>query len=204
MLKAMPQGIPRATVGADLAAQRLAAGDARGARAALVASAVAGALPPALLQQRTLLFARAEARLGHMPAAGAALAALGTVPALAERARLLERAGDWPAASVALRAYAAATVPRHGPLDSAAAATLIRLATAAGRADAPALLAALRAQDLARMPAGHARDLFRMLTDPAALSTADLPRLARTWDLPRGIAPALRAAGARLVPPPIH
>lgn len=204
MLESLPQGIPRATVGADLAAQRLAAADPRGALAALDASAVAGALPPVLLQKRTLLFARAEAGLGRMPAASAALAALGTIPALAERARLLERAGDWPAASVALRAYAAATVPRTGPLDSAAATTLIRLATAAGRAGDPALLAALRAHDLARMAPGHAADLFRMLTDPAALSIADLPRLARTWGLPRGIAPALRAAGARLVPPPIH
>lgn len=204
MLRTMPPGIPRATVGARLAAQRLAAGDAKGARAALDASAVVGPLPPALLQRRTLLFARAAARLGEMPAAGAALAALGTLPALAERARLLERAGDWPAASVALRAYAAVTVPRAGKLDAAAAAILIRLATAAGRAGRATLLAALRAHDLARMPPGHAADLFRMLTDPAAVSAADLPRLAQTWGLPHGIAPELRAAGAQLVAPAIH
>ncbi|MDE2334154.1 MAG: hypothetical protein KGK10_06405, partial [Rhodospirillales bacterium] len=204
MLQTMPPGVARATVGARLAAQRLAAGDATGARAALDGSAVEGALPPALLQRRTLLFARAAARLGDMPAAAAALAALGTVPALGERARLLERAADWPAASVALQAYAAATVPPAGPLDAAEAQTLIRLATAAGRAGDATLLAALRAHDLARMPQGHARDLFRMLTDPAAVSTADLPRLARTWGLPNGIAPALRAAGAELVAPTIR
>ncbi len=204
MLEGMAPGIPRATIGAELAAQRLATGDAKGARAALDASAAEGPLPPPLLEQRTLLFARAAAKLGDMPAAAAALAALGTVPALAERARLLEQAGDWPAASVALRAYATATVPPTGGLDEAAANTLIRLATAAGRAGEAALLAALRAHDLARMPPGHAADLFRMLTDPAAVSTADLPRLAQTWGLPQGIAPALRAAGAEILPPPVH
>jgi hypothetical protein len=201
MLDAMPPGPARATVGAELAAQRLAAGDAKGARAALDASAVAGPMPPELLERRTLLFARAAAKLGDMPAAAAALAALGTIPALAERARLLEQQADWPAASVALRAYAAATVPPTGPLDDAAADTLIHLATAAGRAGDAALLASLRDHDLARMPPGHAADLLRMLTDPAALSTADLPRLAQTWGLPDGIASALRAAGAQLIPP---
>jgi hypothetical protein len=201
MLEAMPPGIPRANVGVELAAQRLAGGDASGARAALDASAVAGPLPPELLEKRTLLFARAAAQLGDMPAAAASLAALGTVPALAERARLLEKQADWPAASVALQAYAAATVPPTGQLDATAADTLIRLATAAGRAGDASLLAALRDHDLGRMPPGHAADLFRMLTDPAALSTADLPRLAQTWGLPEGIAPALRAAGAQLIPP---
>lgn len=201
MLPTMAAGTPRAAVGARLAAQRLAFGDAKGALAALNASSVAGALPQALLQQRTLLFARATAVLGDMPAATAALAALGTVPALAERARLLEKAGDWPATTEALRAYAAATVPPTGKLAPAAARTLIRLAAAAGHAGQSSLLAALRAHDLARMPAGHAADLFRMLTDPASVSPADLPRLAQTWGLPQGIGPALRAAGAELLPP---
>lgn len=200
MLPLMPADVARAGVGAQLAAQRLAVGDAKGARAALAESAVAGALPPDLLQQRTLLFARATAKLGDLPAATAALAALGTTPALAERAGLLEKAGDWPAATEALRAYAAATVPPSGTLAAAPARTLIRLAAAAGHAGDATLLAALRAHDLTRMPAGHAADLFRMLTDPAAVSASDLPRLAQTWGLPQGIGPALRAAGAELIP----
>ena len=56
-----PPGIARATLGGTLAGLRLDQGAPEDALAALSASVVEGQLPPELLEQRTLVFARAAA-----------------------------------------------------------------------------------------------------------------------------------------------
>ncbi len=84
-----PAGPVRAEFGGRLADMRLAQGDAPGALTALAASSADG-LPPALLEARTLTFARAAAAAGKPNSATAALAALDTPRARTLRAELLE------------------------------------------------------------------------------------------------------------------
>jgi hypothetical protein len=189
---ATPPGAARAEIGTRLALLRQSLGDNAGALDALNDSE-APELPPALLETRTLAFARAAGALGDTGSATAALAKLGTTPALALRAELLETARDWPAALPALRDLAARTVPPEGVLTEDQARILLRLATAAGQLGDAATLAALRARDLARFPPGQLADLFAVLTAGPVQGVADLPRAAREARLAGAVPSALKA-----------
>jgi len=198
-----PVGPARAAFGSRLAAMRLEQGDAAGALKALAASD-APSLPAALVENRTMTFARAAAATGDMPRAAAALAALDTPASDGLRADLMEAAKDWPAAAAALRDYAAKTVPPEGQLNDAQARTLLRLASAAAQSGDAATLAGLREHDTARFPAGKLTELFRLVTSGPVQGVADLPRAARQTKLAGDLPAALKAftqspngAGAR-------
>ncbi|MCW3475108.1 hypothetical protein [Limobrevibacterium gyesilva] len=186
-----PAGAVRAAFGGRLAKARLEEGDPAGALAALTRSA-APDLPAPLQESRTLTFARAAAVSGDLPSATAALAALGTTPAAALRADLLEAAKDWPAALAALRELAARTVPPEGPLNEAQARTLLRLAAAAAQTGDEATLARLREHDTARLPDDKLAEMFRLLTAGPVQGVADLPRAAQETKLARALPAALK------------
>lgn len=189
---ATPPGAARGELGARLAALRLGQDDPAGALLALSAS-VAPDLSADLTERRTIAFARATAARGQLQSALAALAALDTAAADEARAALLEAAKDWPAASAALAALVARTLPAEGALGEAQAATLLRLAAAAAQAGDEATLTRLREHDMARLPRGKTQEMFRLLTERPVRSVADLPRAAQeaAWarNFPAGAAP---------------
>jgi len=188
-----PPGIARATLGASLAALRLEQGGPAGALDALSASMVEGALPPELLERRTLVFARAAADTGDLATAIATLAELGTPPALVLRATLLERARDWPAASAALSALVRATLPATGPLDAEQSRLVLRLAAATAQAGDERALAGLRATLAPRLAQEQLRDLANLLAAAPVQGVADLPRAALEMRLARSAPAGLRA-----------
>ncbi|HEY5301362.1 MAG TPA: hypothetical protein VIJ55_11865 [Acetobacteraceae bacterium] len=193
LMRDAPPDAGRAATGARLAALRLAAGDGPAAQAALVASDVAADLPASLVTRRALLSAEAAAKSGDVPAALAALTALGTADADRARADMLERAGDLPSAVAALTALADRTVPAQGPLDGPSRATLLRLAALATRAHDPAALAALRTRIGGRLDAGEGADTIRLLLAEPVRQVADLARAGKEIKLAGAVAADLGA-----------
>lgn len=191
LMRAAPTPAGRAGFGARLAALRLADDDPAGAAQALTNSAADG-LPAALAEQRAVLTARVQAAQGQVPAALAALAAIGSAPADRAAATIAERAGDWPGAERALHAYVGRALPAAGRLDPAQQQVLLRLATATVRAGDAAGVAALRA-DQPRMGTGPLADMFRLLTGPAIRSVADLSRAGTEAALAGRLGSALKA-----------
>ncbi len=191
LMRAAPTPAGRAGFGARLAALRLADNDPAGAAQALTDSAADG-LPTALAEQRAVLAARVQATQGHVPAALAALAAIGSAPADRAAATIAERAGDWPGAERALHAYVGRALPAAGGLDPAQQQVLLRLATATVRAGDAAGVAALRAEQ-PRMGTGPLADMFRLLTGPAIRSVADLSRAGTEAALAGRLGSALKA-----------
>lgn len=186
LMATTPAGPARARFGAKLAALRMQEADAAGARTALDASGADG-LPESLAEERSVLAARALARLGDPVAAVALLANLASEAALRARAGILEEAHNWPQATEALSALVARTVPGEGKLDDAQQRSLLRLATAAAQAGDSALLGQLRTRDLPRLSAGPIADLFRLLTAESVQGVADLPRAGRELALARAL-----------------
>jgi hypothetical protein len=195
-----PAGPARGAFGGRLATMRLEQGDAAGALAALAASD-APSLPTALVEGRTMTFARAAASSGEMPRAAAALAALDTPAADGLRADLMEGAKDWPAAAAALHDYAAKTVPADGPLDDAQARTLLRLASAAAQVGDDATLARLREHDTPRLPPGKLAEMFRLVTAGPVQGVADLPRAGQETKLAGDLPVALKALTPQAIRP---
>jgi hypothetical protein len=202
LMLAAPAGAARAELGGRLARLKLAQQDTVGALAALAASA-SDNLPAALLESRTLTFARATAASGALAPAVAALAALDTADAAELRAELLERAADWPAAEAALRAYADRIVPPEGTLDDAQAHVLLRLAAAAAQAGDETTLTTLHDHDGPRMPQGQVAQMLKLLTERPVQGVADLPRVTAETALARGLPAALQSlmpAAAHRIP----
>ncbi len=195
-----PPGVARAALGSTLAGWRLDKGSPEGALESLSASVVEGPLPPELLEQRTLVFARAAAATGDIRTATGALAELGTPSALALRATLLEQAKDWPAASAALSALARATLPPTGVLDVTQSRLVLRMAAAAAQSGDERALASLRANLAPRLGAEEMRDLANLLSAAPIQAVADLPRAAQEMRLARSAPASLRAAGATAAP----
>ena len=195
-----PPGIARATLGGTLASLRLDQGAPEDALAALSASVVEGALPPELLEQRTLVFARAAATTGELRTAVGALAELGTPAALGLRATLLEQAKDWPAASAALSALARTTLPASGMLDDAQSRLVLRLAAAAAQAGDERTLAGLRTSLAPRLGEERMRDLATLLSAAPVQGVGDLPRAAQEARLARSAPASFRAIGAAAAP----
>ncbi len=201
MLKALleaapPGGAARSELGSRLALARQQQGDDRGALAALTASMMQGQMPPDLLEDRTLTYARAASATGQLEAAQQALMALGTPAALALRASLLEAARDWRGAAAALGAMVEATVPTQGMLTRQQSQLLLRLAGAAAQNGDEVLLASLRQRHIAQLPPGRAAEMFQLVTASPVRGVADLPRSGQEVLLARKVADgATRASG---------
>jgi len=164
----------RSMLAVQLASLRLAAGDAAGALAALEAAPEQGVA-------QGLLMARAKARLGRTEDAVVMLRGLGVagLPALAS---ILAERQDWPGASDALAALAAAQ-----PADPGTPREVLRAAAFAALGGDTARLAALRATWLSRMGGGPEGEAFGLLTADPVRGLSDLPRLQRELNLFRGI-----------------
>jgi hypothetical protein len=73
-------------------------------------------------------------------------------------------------------------------LNDAQRKVVLRLATAAARADDDATLASLRDKLGARIGSGAQADMFRLLTAPPVRGTSDLPRVRADLGALRGVA----------------
>jgi len=187
LMRTAPFGPARAGFGATLATLRLREGDADGALLALSESNSAD-MDDAARQRRALITARVEAKRGNPGEAVATLSGNLTLEADEERAAILEHAQDWPAARDALVRLAARVVPDSGMLTDAQRKVVLRLATAAARADDDATLASLRDKLGARIGSGAQADMFRLLTAPPVRGTSDLPRVRADLGALRGVA----------------
>ncbi len=189
LMRAAPPDVGRAAAGARLAALRLASGDGPGATQALVDSGVAADLPATLTERRALLMAQASAKAGDAPAALAALTGIGTAEADRMRADLLERSGDLAGAVDALNALAERTIPAQGVLDTAARATVLRVAALATRVHDQATLTALRERFGARLGSGDDANTIRLLLAAPVRQMADLARAGKEAALARPLPP---------------
>ncbi len=189
-------GAPRAGIGARLADMRLEQGDAAAALSALDVSA-APALPEALVTERGMLQARADARLGDLNRAVAVLAALHTPEAADLRAQMLAQAHDWPGALAALSQLSEMVVPARGTLSAAQEDVVLRQAGAAAQAGDAAVLRRLQADFVGRLAAGSRRDLFRLLAAEPVQAAGDLPRAASEIAMARTAASGLQTISAR-------
>ena len=188
LLRAAPNGPARAGFGATLATLRLREGDADGAILALSESNSAD-MGDAVRERRALILARVEAKRGNISEALATLSNDQTPEADEARAEILEQAQDWPAARDALAVLAAGSVPDSGMLNAAQLQVVLRLATAATRADDDATLASLREKLRMRVGSGPQADMFRLLTEEPVRGTADLPRARAEMGLARAVTP---------------
>ena len=192
LMRGVPPGEARATLGGRLAQVLLDGEEPDAALAALDASGADG-MPGSLLESRALLRARAQAALGDTASAAAGLAGRETAAADELRASLLAKAGDWQGATAALASLAARVVPATGPLDAAAQEILLRQATAATQAGDSAALRVLAAS-AERLTAP--RDaMFRVLTAAPITTVSDLPRAARELRLARALPQQSRVVG---------
>ncbi len=183
LMAAAAPGPARAAIGARLAQMQLDNASAPAAEAALKASNAAE-LPAPLIEQRTLLLARARVVQNDLPGATAGLLALGTAAADDLRATLLSQAADWPGSVAALSDLIAKTVPADGPLSDSMQDVVLRQATSAVQAKDAALLADLLRRYGTRL-ASPRDELFRLLTAAPLRSPSDLPRTATELALAR-------------------
>lgn len=154
-------------------------------------------LTAALAETRTLILARARAAQGDLPAATAALSALGSAAADDLRANLLAAAGDWRGALVALSDLSAKVVPAEGALTDAQRNVLLRQAGAAAQASDGERLRLLREREGPRMKGGAGGDVFRLLTTEPVRAAADLPRAAGEMALARALPGQLQGLTSR-------
>jgi hypothetical protein len=186
LMRAAPFGPARAAFGATLATLRLHEGDGDGAILALSESNSSD-MGDAVRGRRALITARVEAKRGQIQSAIEALANSQTPEAEEARAAILEQAQDWPAARDALAVLVAHELPASGMLDEVQLQVVLRLATAATRANDDVTLAALRDRLRTRIGTGPRADMFRLLTEAPVRSTADLVRARAEMGLARAI-----------------
>jgi hypothetical protein len=187
LLRAAPFGAARAGFGATLATLRLREGDGDGALVALSESN-SDDMPDTVRERRALISARVGTKRGDPRGAAAALSGSHTREADEERAAILEQARDWPAARDALAVLVARVVPDTGVLlDAPQLRTVLRLATAAARADDNATLSGLRERLKSRIGTGAQADMFRLLTAEPVRGTGDLARARTEIGLARAI-----------------
>jgi hypothetical protein len=174
-----PPGEARTELGARLAGVQLDGGDADAAIRSLTETLHPGPLNAETLQTRTLIFARAAAKTGHLEDGLAALRQLDSDKALDLMAALQETAQLWPDATATLRRWVDRVVPPAGQLGEAQARAILRLATAAAQSGDEAVLGQLAEHDTARMPEGPSREMFQLLTSRPVRAANDLPRAAQ-------------------------
>jgi hypothetical protein len=188
----------KARLGASLATLLSREKDDAGALAALDASEASGQAAD-LAEQRAILRAGAMARRGDAAGGAALLAGLKTGPATAARAQILETAGDWAGAAQAWAESAAVTVPGSGPVDEAAARTILRLATATARTGDEPALAALRTKYADRIGGGALADMVRLLTAEPVRTEQDIGRAGRETHFADSLPAGLKALQAATV-----
>ncbi len=185
-------GTPRSEIGAKLAAMQMQMDKPEAALAALADTLGVGSLPLALLEHRTLLYARAASAVGRHDQAIAVLEALDTLAAVTLQAELQEASKNWTGTMQALQHLIAMSLPQTGRLDDAQSRTVLRFASAAAQAGDAANLNGIRIRDLPRMPAGKTADLTRLLTSSPVQKVGDLARSAQDS---RSLAAAVKGAG---------
>jgi hypothetical protein len=174
----------RARIGVRLANLALGAGDAPGAIAALEETAAPG-LPPALVQDRRMLEARALARAGRAQEAVARYREAGP-QAAPELAALLAEQQDWAGAAAAMQAHLAAVLPPAGtPLAPEHRPLIARTAALLALANDESALAALRDAEQPRMAGGPLEEAFGVITAARIAGLDDLPRLRQELDVAR-------------------
>jgi hypothetical protein len=172
LIKTIPQGAARASLGARLAQVDLDAGSPVASLADL-AQTESENLPPELAAQRRLLKAESQAGAGNAVAAvtnlaPVARAAAPTDPnALQTQAQIAEQSGQWPQAERALGVLVSQSVPATGPINGDPENLLLRLATAASHNGDTAMLGSLSQTYGARIGADAAGQMFHTLTTPA-------------------------------------
>ena len=144
-------------------------------------------MPVPVRDRRALITARVQAQRGHVDSAIEALAGGGGQAVEEERATILERANDWPAARDALSALATRVVPESGTLNDNQLRLMLRLATAAARAGDEVTLASLRDRLRSRLGTGPQADLFHLLTAEPVRGVADLGRARAEMGLARAV-----------------
>jgi hypothetical protein len=193
-------GVPKAGLGARLAALRLDQGDAPGALAALDASVIpadANVTDAALELRRLVLRARALNAAGQIDSALHVLASANNADGLELQAQILEKRKDWAGTTAALRALTHLVLPAAGILTDAQQDLVLRLASAASQAGNMAALQEMQEGAGRRLSAGPRLELFRALTVQPIHSLADLPRSGRE-------AAAAHALPAVLASDPAH
>jgi tetratricopeptide (TPR) repeat protein len=176
LIRALPSGPSRASLGATLAQVDLDAGSPVAALADL-AQTQADYLPPDLAAHRAILTAKAQADAGNAIAAVSALApspppAANQLPmpvdpqTLAMQASIAEQSGQWAAAEQALTQIVNQSVPASGVLTPSQESLLLRLATAAAHNNDTATLNTLDAQYATRVENDPAGQMFAALVTP--------------------------------------
>ena len=179
LLDLTQDGTARSELGSKLAAMHVQMGKPDAALSALLDTLGVAALPPSLLEQRTLIYAQAANAVGQHDQAVAVLEALDTSGTVQLQAQLEEAAKNWPGALRALQRLAVLTVPGDGALTDEQGKTLLRLASAAAQVGATDSLAEIRTRDLPRLTPGKSADLIRLITSSPVQKITDLPRAAR-------------------------
>ncbi|WP_439595309.1 hypothetical protein [Falsiroseomonas sp.] len=181
-----PDAEAKARLGARLATLALGAGDTAAALAALRETEGRG-LSAELTRNRLLLQARAQSRAGQAQAAMASYREAGPAGA-AELAVLLEEKQDWAGAAAALRQHLETLVPPPpAPLPEALKPVVARIAALLTLAGDESALAALRAEEQARMSEGPLSEAFTLFTSERVAGLGDLPRLREELDVARGL-----------------
>jgi hypothetical protein len=191
MIALSPKGVARAAFGSRLAQIRLEQGDIPGALEALK-STVADAMPPDLLEMRTLTFASSVARLGDMESATNALTQLDTLAGDMRLADLAEQAQRWPDAVAALGRILQRSTPKGARLRDDQAAILLRLASAAAEAGDNAVLTELRDRDVSTLSPGSTTDLIQLILARPIAGVSELPRASREMMAARAVASAVQ------------
>jgi len=186
LMRAAPIGPTRASFGATLAGLREREGDLDGATLALSESN-SDDMQDAVRERRAMIAARVQADQGDPSGAARELSAKASDLADEERAAILEQSNDWPGARDALSRIVARVIPPTGTLDDSQLKLMLRLATAAARADDDKTLAALRDTMRGRVGGCPQADLFRLLTAAPIRGTDDLSRARAGLGLARAL-----------------
>jgi hypothetical protein len=189
MITTTPKGAAQAAFGGRLSQVRLEQGDIAGALEVLK-STVPEAMPPELLESRTLVFASSVARLGDMASAVNALTQLDTPAGDLLLADLAEKSQRWPDAVAAMRRIVARDVPSDGALREDQAMKLLRFASAASEANDSETISKLRDRELSNLPVGRTADLIQLILTRPIGGVAELPRASREIVAARAVATA--------------
>jgi hypothetical protein len=171
--------------------------DPAGAIAALADTAPPAGmtLEPAMMEDRQLLYAHAEAARGNQDTALVMLGTMGTAKADASRADIYTARKDWPATVAALTAW------EHKALSTAELTDrqqdmVMRLAVAATLSSDTATLERVAGSYGAAMEKGRSAAFFRLLTSAPVRDKGDLPRAFEEIQLARQLVGNLGGTGA--------